>query len=121
MADRIALFRGEKNRRRLAAGEVVFSAGDEADGMVAVIEGAIEIVVDGAVVETVEAGSVLGEVAVLGDLVRTATARAARDSEIAIVDQDAFLRMVKTNPFFAIEVMRLLAARLSRVSTDRAD
>jgi CRP-like cAMP-binding protein len=110
----ITLFRGEPNRRRLAAGEVLFETGDDADGMIAVIEGAIEVLVDGNVVETVEPGGILGEVALLEDLKRTASARAAAGSEVAVIDQDRFLWLVKTNPFFAIEVMRVLADRLTR-------
>jgi CRP-like cAMP-binding protein len=82
--------------------------------MIAVIEGAIEVLVDRSVVETVEPGGILGEVALLEDLKRTASARAAADSEVAVIDQDRFLLLVKTNPFLAIEVMRVLADRLTR-------
>ena len=50
----------------------------------------------------------------LGDSTRSASARAAEDAVVAIVDEAEFLRLVKMNAFFSLEVMRLLAKRLQR-------
>jgi CRP-like cAMP-binding protein len=113
MAD-VNLFRGEPNRRELDDGEWLFAAGDEASEMYAVIAGNVEVVAGGEVVETVEAGGFLGEVALLGPGRRTAGARAAGHTTVAVVDEQRFLVLVRTNPFFSLEVMRVLARRLGR-------
>jgi CRP-like cAMP-binding protein len=115
MAD-VNLFRGEPNRRELADGEWLFAAGDPAAEMYAVVEGGVEVVVDDRVVETVPPGGFLGEVALLGPGRRTAGARAAGPTTVAVIDEKRFLVLVRTNPYFSLEVMRVLAARLGRTA-----
>lgn len=110
----IALFRGEPNQRTLRAGDVLFDVGDPAVAMYAVLSGEIEILVTGQVVERVAEGGMFGEVALLGDRRRTASARASLDTTLAVVDEARFLALVRMNPYFALEVMRLLAWRLER-------
>lgn len=60
-----SLFRNEPNQRTLAAGETLFRTGDSADTMFAVIEGEVEIVRDGKVVERVTPDQIFGELAIL--------------------------------------------------------
>ena len=111
----INLFRTAEKQRELGAGEVLFEAGDPAKDMYGVISGAVEIYRgDDEVIEVVEAGGILGEVALLADAQRSLGARATEDSLVAVVDEAEFLRLVKMNAFFSLEVMRLLAMRLLR-------
>lgn len=112
----ISLFRHEPTQRTLAPGEILFKAGDVGEVMYGVIEGAIEIVIGDETVETVESGGILGEMALLGSNTRSALARAKSESVVAEIDQERFLAVVKYNPFFSIEVMKLLAERLRRWS-----
>lgn len=112
-----SLFRQEPNQRQLAAGEVLFEVGDDATHMYAVIEGEIEIVDDGHVVETVGPDEIFGELAILDRRhahPRSATARATSDTLLAEVDQQRFLMLVKLNPPFALAVMNRLGDRLRR-------
>ncbi len=110
----INLFRTAEKQRELGTGEVLFEAGDPAKDMYGVISGSVEIYRDDDVIEVVEAGGILGEVALLADAQRSLGARAAEDSLVAVVDEAEFLRLVKMNAFFSLEVMRLLAMRLLR-------
>ena len=110
----INLFRTEPNRRTLTPGEVLFEEGETADLLYGVISGSIEITVGGLARETVGAGGLLGETALLLDHVHSARAVAVEPSEVAEVDEGRFIALVKLNPFFAIEVMRILADRLRR-------
>jgi CRP-like cAMP-binding protein len=60
-----------------AAGETLFEQGDPSDSVAAIVEGDVEIVVDGKVLTTLGPGSLLGEVSVfVPSASRTATARA---------------------------------------------
>lgn len=96
------------------AGDVVFRAGDKGDKMYVVRAGEVEIERDGKVVETVTAGGIFGEMALIDGAPRAAAARAKTDCEVAPVSEKTFLFLVHETPYFAIAVMRTLADRLRR-------
>ncbi|MGI9613661.1 MAG: Crp/Fnr family transcriptional regulator [Acidimicrobiales bacterium] len=110
----INLFRNAEVHRELDAGEVIFEQGDPALDMFAVISGEISLYQGDEVIERVGPGGILGEVGLLGDHVRSAGARATEQSTVAIIDEAEFLRLVKMNAFFSLEVMRFMAARLQQ-------
>ena len=113
----INLFRDAKDQRTYAAGDVVCEDGDPAEEMYAIVAGRVEISRHGEVFETLGPGDVFGEVALLADHMRSASARVVEDDTVlAVVSEDEFLRLVKMNPYFALEVMRFMAERLLRDS-----
>jgi len=112
----INILKGEKDIRRFPAGTTIFSTGAPPDGMYAVIDGSIDILVDGHVRETVAPGGLFGELALLDDQPRSATAVARVDSTVAVVDARRFETLVQRLPFFALDVMRVMAERLRRRS-----
>jgi predicted MFS family arabinose efflux permease len=78
---------------RLAAGEVLFSAGDTGDRFYVVESG--ELSVDLATGEKVEGpGAYVGEIALLRDVPRTATVRARTDATLLALERDEFLSVV---------------------------
>jgi CRP-like cAMP-binding protein len=108
------LLRGEKDVRRFTAGQPVFVEGAAPDGMYSVLEGEVEILMNGKVRETVQAGGIFGELALLDDHPRSATAVARTDCAIAVVNAKRFQMLVQQTPYFALEVMRVMAERLRR-------
>jgi len=96
------------------AGEVVFAEGDERDKMYVIGSGAVEILRDGHVVETLAPGGMVGEIALIDGAPRPATARAKPACDVAPITEKSFLFLVHETPFFAIAVMRTLAERLRR-------
>jgi CRP/FNR family transcriptional regulator, cyclic AMP receptor protein len=96
------------------AGDAVFAEGQPADFMYAVKRGEVEIVIDGRVVETVGPEEFFGELALVDNSARSATARAKVDSELVPINEKQFLFMVSETPFFSLVVMRKLAERLRR-------
>jgi CRP/FNR family transcriptional regulator, cyclic AMP receptor protein len=98
----------------IPAGEVLFKSGDAGDYMYLVRSGEIEIERDGKVIETLSAGGIFGEMALIDGSPRSATARAKTDAEVAPINEKSFLFLVHETPFFAIAVMRTLAERLRR-------
>jgi CRP-like cAMP-binding protein len=59
------------------AGSTLFEQGDPSDGVAAILEGSVEVIVDGKILATLGPGSLLGEVSVfVPSAARTATARA---------------------------------------------
>lgn len=100
-----------------AAGEVIFEKGDSGERMYVVRSGEVDILRSGKVVETVGPGGHFGEMALIDGSSRSATARARTDCELVPVDEDTFLFLVRETPYFALDVMRMLASRL-RVMND---
>jgi CRP/FNR family transcriptional regulator, cyclic AMP receptor protein len=110
----IHVLRGEKEIRRFPAGTVLFQEGAHADGMYAVLEGEVDILMHGQVRETVLPGGIFGELSLLDDRPRSATAVARTDTTIAVVNARRFEILVQQVPFFALHVMRIMADRLRR-------
>jgi CRP-like cAMP-binding protein len=98
-----------------AAGATIFEQGETADYMYVVVDGAVDIRLGNVVLETVEAGGLLGEMALIEQLPRSASAVAARDTKLSAVDRKRFLFLVQNHPFFALQVMEVLAHRLRRM------
>jgi Cyclic nucleotide-binding domain len=84
--DRVALRSGARlRRRRLDRGETLVEQGDPGAEMYLLLDGVLDVEIDGEPVAGVGSGAVLGELAVLGDGRRTATLRAARSSRVAVL------------------------------------
>ena len=108
------LFR-DKQATSFAAGGFVFKAGDPGETMYIVTEGEIDIL-DGSgnTLETAGPGSIFGELALIDDAPRSATAVAKTDCRLVAVDRRRFEYMVQETPFFALAVMKVLADRLRK-------
>lgn len=113
-----SLFSRADNVRQLAAGEVLFEEGAPGDVMYVVLEGQIEVIVRGAVVDSARAGDIVGELALIDSQARSATARAATEARVAPVDEKRFLYMVQQTPMFSLHVMRVLARRLRQMDSN---
>jgi len=98
-----------------APGQTIFRLDDAADVMYVVLEGAVEIRIGDAVLERVEEGGLLGEMALIEQLPRSASAVAVGATKLSAVDRKRFLFLVQNHPFFALHVMEVLAHRLRRM------
>ena len=97
------LFNNEPNTRHFAAGDVIFEAGSNGRTMFAVQSGEVDLLVASAIVETVGPEGFFGEMALLEDAPRSATAVARTECSLAEIDSFSFTRHVTRNPFFALE------------------
>jgi CRP/FNR family cyclic AMP-dependent transcriptional regulator len=68
------------------------------------------------VLESVGPNGIFGEMALIDGSPRSATAVAAEPTEVAPIDRAAFAHLVRQNPDFALQVLRLLAARLRQMN-----
>ena len=98
-----------------APGDVIFAEGDPGDKMYVIRSGEVEILLDDRVLEVLTSGGIFGEMALIDGAARVATARAKTACEVAPISEKTFLFLVHETPFFAIAVMRTLAARLRRM------
>ena len=98
------------------SGDTIFEEGDDGELAYVVKSGIVEIRHMGQVLERVEPGSVFGEMALIDPAPRSAAAVAAGDVQVVPVDKRTFLFLVSEAPYFALNVMRLLARRLRAMS-----
>lgn len=97
------------------AGTVIFAEGEPGTVMYVVRAGSVALLINGNPIETVPPGGLFGEMALIDDSPRTATARAESDCELMPINRQRFKFMVHEVPEFAIEVMKALSTRLRRL------
>jgi CRP-like cAMP-binding protein len=107
------LFR-DKEAMSFVAGQSIFNAGEPGETMYIITEGEVEILDGTALLETAGTGSIVGELALIDDEPRSATAIAKTDCRMVAVDRRRFQYMVQETPLFALSVMKVLADRLRR-------
>jgi CRP-like cAMP-binding protein len=112
---KIHLFDNDSQPEVFTAGQTVFQAGDKGDCMFAVIRGAVDIIIAGKTVETVEAGGIFGEMALVEDKPRVAAAEVRSETKLVRIDRKRFSFLVQQTPFFALQVMGIMAERLRRM------
>jgi CRP-like cAMP-binding protein len=98
------------------AGEIIFKEGQRGDFMYVVVDGVVEIVVGGRVVETVRQGGLLGEMGLVDDAPRSATAIAYSDCKLIPVTRSRFMFLLQETPSFAGQVMKVMVRRLRQVN-----
>ncbi|HEY3322769.1 MAG TPA: cyclic nucleotide-binding domain-containing protein [Planctomycetota bacterium] len=102
------------------ANDVIFHEGEQGDMMYVVKAGTVELRVLGRVVETLEAGEMLGEMALVDNEARSASAIAITDCQLVPIDREKFQFLIRETPYVAIEVMQIMARRLRRMNQDTA-
>jgi CRP/FNR family transcriptional regulator, cyclic AMP receptor protein len=101
-------------KRNFAKGKTIFKEGDLGDEFFVVVRGQVEIRSGDRHFETLGPDGIFGEMALIDDSPRSATAVALTDVTVAPIKENQFLFLVKNTPFFALNVMRVLAHRLRR-------
>jgi len=115
----INLFKHSKDVVDVAAGHALFREGEPGDTMFVVLDGAVEVVHEDRVVETIGAGGLIGELALIDTAPRSASAIAVTPCRLAQVGKREFMFLVQEHPTFALQVMSVMAERLRRAN-DRA-
>ena len=109
------LFRNAPEVVAVAAGDYVFRIGDVAKVMYLIIEGEVDLALGDTLVETAGEGAFIGEMALIDDEPRSASARARNDCRVFPIDEARFQSLVSETPFFALQVMKTLANRLRKM------
>ena len=111
------LFQNDAGAVAYGAGQNIFKNGDDSGGqMFAVAEGEVDIRINDHVVDTVGPGGVFGEMGLIDHQVRSADAVAKTDARVVVINERRFNFLVQNNPFFALQVMRVMTDRIRRLS-----
>ena len=95
--------------------------GDPGDAAFIIIEGKADILINaenGNLKKVSQIGKheIVGEIAILCDVPRTATVRANNDVIVLRISKDLFFRLVEEFPQMAIQILRELASRLDKTT-----
>ncbi len=101
--------------RSFRAGETIFREGDTATELYVIERGRVKISLGNRLLDELDDNGIFGEMALIDNEPRSATAIAATDVTLVPVTEKQFLFLVSNTPFFALKVMRVMADRL-RVS-----
>ena len=96
--------------------------GDIGDAAYLIISGEADILIETPAgplsIASVGKNALVGEIAIINDVPRTATVQAKTRLEALKITKDHFLRLVSEFPEMAIEIMRVLASRLSSTNDE---
>ncbi|MEQ9448251.1 MAG: cyclic nucleotide-binding domain-containing protein, partial [Rhodospirillaceae bacterium] len=96
--------------------EIIFRQGDDSDWAFEVLEGSVELLKNGPegpiVLARLRAGELFGEMGILDNTPRNATARARGAVTVKAIPRDEFLTQVEADPDTALKVMTKLARRM---------
>ncbi len=106
------IFSGAAETKDFQPGEVVFTQGESGEEMFGIVEGSVELSVDGITVAVLGPDEVFGEMAIIDSAARMATATATSPTRLKSINRPDFMFMVAETPMFAIQVMSTLADRL---------
>ena len=98
-----------------SAGTAIVTQGDEGNHYYAIAEGELEVLVDGARVNTLTRGDGFGEIALLHDCTRTATVSAATDVKLYSLEKEPFLEVLTGHPAAQMSAQEIAAERMSPV------
>ncbi|MEO1159124.1 MAG: cyclic nucleotide-binding domain-containing protein, partial [Pseudomonadota bacterium] len=103
-------------------GDMLFKQHDSGDAAYVVLCGKAEIIVkingSDVVVATLGENDIIGEIAILCDVPRTASVRAATKLETLCIEKEQLLKLLKEFPAMAIDLMKVLAERLAVTTAD---
>jgi CRP/FNR family transcriptional regulator, cyclic AMP receptor protein len=100
--------------RFVKAGGIIFREGDEATELFVIKSGQVRIQLGNRTLTELGPDSIFGEMALIDNEPRSASAIAITDVEIGPVGERQFLFLVSQTPYFALKVMRVLAQRLRK-------
>jgi CRP/FNR family transcriptional regulator, cyclic AMP receptor protein len=110
---------GMTTQRRFNKGDVLFRQGDVSDSALRVSSGEIEVLREvgtaSVVLGHVRAGEWLGEMGVVENRSRSATARAVTDCTVEVLTARQFLDRVSSDPNLARELILRLSIRLRKI------
>lgn len=118
LLETIEVFRTKCASQQVPAGTVIFKQNDLGDLMYGIVEGEVDVLVNGNVVETLKAGEIFGQGALVDpEYKRLSTTVAKTDCQLVSLDKQRFMFAVQETPMFALAVMREYSKRLRHLKT----
>ncbi len=101
-------------------GQTLFKEGERGDAAYIVLKGTADIMISSDSgplrVASLSDNEIIGEIAILCDIPRTATVQAATELTTLKITTELFFRMLMDFPEMGVEIMRVLAHRLEQTT-----
>ena len=101
---------------RYEAGKTIMNEGDAGTSMYIVLDGRVTILIKGKAVESIAAGGAFGEMALVDQSLRTASAVADVESSLLALNRAALIALVKDEPAVGMTMLRSVASRLRHMN-----
>ncbi|MBU1220454.1 cyclic nucleotide-binding domain-containing protein [Myxococcota bacterium] len=101
----------------LSAGQILFKEGDSANGLYFILSGSISVVINENVVNTMNSGEVLGEIALLDSGRRSATIVAEETSILLKISPVLFDEILEDYSEVARQTMNMLVKRIRNIKS----
>ncbi len=119
-ASKLKLLAFASERLTYPADQVIFHQGDPGNSAYIILSGEAEVIVESPegplVVAVLARNAIVGEIAILCDVPRTATVKAKSELVTLRISKELFFRLITEFPQMGIEIMRVLADRLERTT-----
>ena len=92
--------------------KVIMKEGDKGVFMYVVLDGVVSVTIQEKPVEKIGPGGVVGEMALVDQSTRIATATAETDCTLLAINRTDFMNLVKTKPAFGMALLKSLSERL---------
>jgi cAMP-binding proteins - catabolite gene activator and regulatory subunit of cAMP-dependent protein kinases len=107
--------------RRFSNGQIIFQKGQEGSSLMMVLRGRVKISIcseDGKeiILNTIEAGNVFGEIALIDGRERSADATAIGACTLLIIRRADFIAFLKENPDIAVQLLTVLCQKVRDTS-----
>jgi CRP-like cAMP-binding protein len=108
----LATAMGTDESETIPATTTIMREGENDSSMYVILSGEISVSMQGTFIERVGEGGILGEIALVNNAPRAASAIALTEVQLLPISRDAFMILVKSNPAFAISLLKAIAIRL---------
>ena len=96
-------------------GQAIFGEGEPGECMYVIKSGSVVLKHNNKPLETLQPGQIFGELALIDNEKRMASAQAKGDTELYCITEERFHFMVRQHPYFSQYVMKVMADRLRRL------
>jgi CRP/FNR family cyclic AMP-dependent transcriptional regulator len=119
---RLKLLAFTSERLAFDAGAVLFREGDRGDSAFLLLKGSVDVAVASpsgpVIVATLAQNTIVGEMALLCEMPRTATVTAKEPLDTLRIKKDLFFQLLRDLPQMTLEIMRELAVRLHNANKE---
>ena len=106
--------------KRYKDGEIIVKEGEYGDCMYVIQKGKVKVTKERnnkeVVLSVLEEGESFGEMALLGENIRSANIISVGDSEILTIDKKYFLRKIKEDPLSSVEILEKMLKRIKHLT-----
>ena len=125
-SNKLKLLAFASDRVSYSQGDMLFHQGDSADAAYIVIDGEADVLVgegDAAPSKVASLGpnSVVGDMAILCDIPRTASIQASKPLEALRIKREHMVELINESPALAMSILRELVERLANTTRDLSE